>query len=266
MANEKHLLLTATGGWVDSDLSAEIWQVGLRLSLIFGNTDPVGTLPNNWDPVAATISRTETNWNIDGNWTVAGPLSEGFAPDDWLNDQVAPAFDDWMDTAGRSTGCRLDLLKVYPIGTNGKAIPAAPYTSGTPVTLTWTANNPLGATSGNLMPINNAVVASHRTSQVGRAGRGRMFIPGLAAGAVSAEGLVDPTVLGFLLNAQVALLEAVSYIPGGAITAEVVPCITGGSFTQYASISQVRVGNVFDTQNRRRRQLVETYSSATVTY
>jgi hypothetical protein len=78
--------------------------------------------------------------------------------------------------------------------------------------------------------------------------------------------LVDSTVRGFLLNAQVALLEAISDIPGGLATAEVVPCITGGSFTQYASISQVRMGNVFDTQNRRRRQLVENYSSATVTY
>jgi len=217
-------------------------------------------------PVAATIARTETNWNIDGNWLVQGPGSENWSADDWLNDKVAPAFDDWMDTAGRSTGCRLDVLKVYPIGTDGKAIPAPPYGSGTPVTLTWTSGNPLGATSGNLMPINNAVVASHRTAQVGRSGRGRMFIPGLAAGAVSAEGLVDSTVRGFLLNAQVALLEAISDIPGGLVTAEVVPCITGGSFTQYASISQVRMGNVFDTQNRRRRQLVENYSSATVTY
>lgn len=264
MANEKHLLLTATGGWVDTDLSSEIWQVGLRLVLNFGSTDAIDTLPNNWDPVATTISRTETDWNIDGNWSVAGPSLGTFSPDDFLNDQAAPAFDDWMDTAGRSTGCRLDALKLYPIGTNGKAIPAPPFSSGTPCTLTWTANNPLGATAGNLMPINNAIVASHRTGQIGRPGRGRMFIPGFAAGANSADGRVDGTVLGFLLGAQVALLEACRLGALSTAGVNVLPIVTGGGYTQYATISQVRVGNVWDTQNRRRRQLVETYSSSPV--
>jgi hypothetical protein len=266
MANEKHLLLTATGGWVDSDLSTEIWQVGLRLALVFGEVDPIGTLPNNWNPAASTISRTETNWNIDGNWIVDGPATTDFDPGDYLNDQAAPAFDDWMDTAGRSTGVRLDALKLYPIGTDGKAIPAPPFASGTPCTLTWTSGNPLGATAGNLVPINNAIVASHRTGQVGRAGRGRMFIPGFAAGAVSAEGLVDNTVLGFLLAAQVALLEAVAFDGDPVLGPNVRPIVTGGGYSAYATISQVRMGNVWDTQNRRRRQLVETYSSTSVSY
>ena len=266
MANEKHLLLTATGGYTDADLSSEVWQVGLRLSLVFGSTDPIGTLPNNWDPVAATIARTETDWNIDGNWSVNGPVLETFSPDDWLNDSAAPAFDAWMGVAGRSTGCRLDYLKVYPIGTNGRAIPAPPYGSGTPVTLTWTANNPTGGTAGNLLPINNSIVASHRTAQVGRQGRGRMFTAGWSAGAVAADGRVDSTVRGLLLTAQTTLLEALFYDadPGG--TAQVTPIITGAPWTNYAVISQVRVGDIFDTQNRRKRQLPETYVSDTVTY
>jgi hypothetical protein len=266
MANEKHLLLTATGGWVDSDLSTEIWQVGLRLALVFGDVDNIGTLPNNWNPASATISRTETNWNIDGNWIVDGPAVADFDPGDYLNDQCAPAFDDWMDTAGRSTGVRLDALKLYPIGTDGKAIPAPPFASGTPCTLTWTSGNPLGATAGNLMPINNAIVASHRTGQIGRAGRGRMFIPGFAAGANSAEGLVDNTVLGFLLGAQVTLMEALAISSVTLGAPQVRPIVTGGGYTQYATITQVRMGNVWDTQNRRRRQLVETYSSSSVSY
>lgn len=266
MANEKHLLLTATGGYTDSDLSNEVWQVGIRLVLNFGPVDPIDTLPNNWNPVAQTIARTETDWNIDGNWSVDGPLTTDFDPGDYLNDQAAPAFDAWMGVAGRSTGCRLDLLKIYPIGTNGNAIPAPPYGSGTPVTLTWTANNPAGGTGGNMMPINNAIVASHRTGQVGRAGRGRMFNPGWSAGAVAADGRVDTTVQGLLLTAQVTLLESL-FLPGDPVLGPtVVPIVTGGTFTQYATITQVRVGNIFDTQNRRKRQLPETYVSDTVSY
>lgn len=266
MANEKHLLLTATGGWTDSDLGTELWQVGVRLVLNFGATADIDPLPNNWDPVAQTIARVETDWNIDGNWSVDGPLTNTFNPDDYLNDQAAPAFDTWMGIAGRSTQCRLDALKLYPIGTNGRAIPAPPFSSGTPCTLTWTANNPTGGTSGNLMPINNAVVASHRTGQIGRSGRGRMFIPGLAAGAVATDGRVDATVQDFLMDGQVALLEALYYDGTGTDGSVVKPIVTGGTFTNYAVITQVRVGNIFDTQNRRRRQLTETYLSASVSY
>lgn len=266
MANEKHLLLTATGGYTDADLSTEVWQVGIRLALVFGAVDDIGTLPNNWNPTATTISRTETSWTIDGNWIVDGPLTTDFDPGDYLNDQAAPAFDDWMDCAGRSSGCRLDTLKIYPIGTDGKAIPAPPYGSGTPVTLTWTSGNPTGATAGNQMPINNAIVASHRTSQVGRSGRGRMYSPGWAAGAVAADGRVDGTVQGIVLSNQVALLEALALTADPVLGPTVRPIVTGGAYSQYAVINACRVGNIFDTQNRRRRALVETYVSDTVTY
>lgn len=266
MANEKHLLLTATGGYTDSDLSAEVWQVGLRLVLNFGPVDPIATLPNNWNPTASTISRTETDWNIDGNWIVDGPLVTDFDPGDYLNDQAAPAFDAWMGVTGRSSVCRLDTLKLYPIGTNGKAIPAPPYGSGTPCTLTWTANKPTGSTGGSLLPINNSIVASHRTAQVGRAGRGRMFHPGLAAGSAAADGRVDATVQGLIRDAQVDLLEALAFPGDPALGPTVVPIVTGGAFTNYATITQVRVGNIMDTQNRRKRQLPETYLSASVSY
>ena len=57
MADEKHLLLTISGGYTDSTLSGEIWQVGLRLALVYGTVDDVGTLPNSWAPKATSSSR-----------------------------------------------------------------------------------------------------------------------------------------------------------------------------------------------------------------
>jgi hypothetical protein len=69
-----------------------------------------------------------------------------------------------------------------------------------------------------------------------------------------------------LLTAQVTLLEALA-LAGDPVTGpNVQPIVTGGAFTNYAVISQVRVGNIFDTQNRRKRQLPETYVSDTVSY
>ena len=263
MANEKHLLLTATGGWVDSDLANEVWQVGVRLVLNFGTTDPIDTLPNNWDPVAATISRTETDWNIDGNWSIDGPLTDTFAPDDYLNDQAAPAFADWMDTAGRSTGCRLDFLKLYPIGTNGKAIPAPPYATGSPMELNWTSGFPVGSSSAQQLPLQIAGVVSHRTGQLGRRGRGRMFAPALTTAAVDHDSLFSSSWQSTAANVQKNTMEALAYdhTIGGEV--HVRPIVTGAPWSQYGIINQVRVGNVPDTQRRRRDTLVEDYQSVT---
>ena len=173
MANEKHLLVTVTGDYTDSALSAEAWQVGLRFILNFGAVDPVGTLPNSWDVVADSINRTETHWTIAGNWKCT-QLGGTFQADDWLNDQVAPAFAAWLGAMpGVSDQCRLDWVKLYPIGTNGRAVPAPPYASGTPCLLTYTGSYPVGSNSSDPLPLQISEVVSHRTLQTGRAGRGR---------------------------------------------------------------------------------------------
>jgi hypothetical protein len=265
MANEKHLLITVQGDYTDSSLAAETWQVGVRAILNFGTVDDVGTLPNNWDPAANSINRTETDWTIIGNWDVNGPLAATFAPDDYLNDQVAPAVDTWMGAANRSSQCRVRSIKLSPIGTNGHLVPAPPYASGTPLVLTWTGNYPVGSSGGGILPLQITPVASHRTNQVGRAGRGRMYLPGPSTGIMNDHGHIDTTPQSNLLAAQIALLEGLSF-DGVLNTAKVRPVVTGGNYTRYGVITQVRVGDVVDTQRRRRRQLQETYVSDTPSY
>lgn len=266
MANEKHLLLTCQGDYTDSALAAETWQVGIRLALNWGNVDEVGTLPNTWDPVAASINRTETDWTITGNWKAHQGFTD-FNPDDYLNDQAAPAFATWLSAvSGMSSHTRIRALKVYPIGTNGRAVPAVPYATGTPCELTWTGNYPVGSNSGSHLPLQIAAVASHRTSQTGRRGRGRMFLAGLNQGAVGADGLFSSSWCTGTTAAQVALLEALAYTAGVGLLPHVRPIVTGSPYVNYGLITQVRVGNVPDTQRRRRRSLPETYQSGTPTY
>lgn len=266
MADEKHLLLTFGGDYTDSANVGEIWQNSLRCTLVFGGTDPVGTLPNNWEPVAADINRTETHWTITGNWTVDGPLTAGFAPDDWLNDQVAPALDTWLGQSGISDNIRLLWAKVFPIGSNGNAVPAPPYSQGSPILLEWTSAYPLGDDGGNMLPLQNALVISHRSAQTGRKGRGRMFRAGMSVNSNDANGAVPSTIQGYLLSAQVAFLEAVSLASTGPEDPELRPAIIGAPWTSYGTINQVRVGNRMDTQRRRRDQVEETYSSASPSY
>lgn len=266
MAHEKHLLLSIIGDWDDSDLTAESWQVGIRLALVFGSIDPVGTLPNNWDPAPDSINRTESDWTITGNWNANVGLNY-FQPDDYLNDQAAPAVIDWATRSATSNKCRVRQLKLSPIGApDGKLVPAPPYATGTPCVLDWTGSYPVGGNSGTLLPLQNAVVASHRTAQVGRGGRGRAFLPGLTASGLDADGRLNSGVVAGLLDAQVTLLEALSFDGGGGTAANVQPIITGGGWSRYAIINAVKVGNIMDTQRRRRRSLPETFQTASVTY
>jgi len=44
------------------------------------------------------------------------------------------------------------------------------------------------------------------------------------------------------------------------------PIVTGAPWTHYGVITSVNVGNVADSQRRRRRQLVEARTSLDVTY
>lgn len=268
MANEVHLLIVASGDYTGSAtaLTGETWQTGIRTALVFGAVDDIGTLPNNWSPVPKSINRTETGWTITGNWKISGPALETWEVDDWLNDQLAPAFTPWVQrTNCFSQRVQLRTLKVYPIGAGGHVVPAPPFAQGSPVTLTYSGTPPGGALGGALLPPQLSVVASHRTQQVGRRGRGRSFLPPGSSTQV-AEGTLGSTYQNALLASQVTLLEAIAYDSAGPATANIRPIITGMPFTDYAVITSVEVDSIFDTQRRRRRSAVGTVVSDQPSY
>lgn len=262
----KHLLLTIQGTVAGSALVSEGWQVGIRNLLTWGGggIPDVGDLPSDWEPVAATINRDETDWTITGNWSVDGPLTNTFSADDWLNDQVAPALYDWMVGTKQSVNVRITRLNVYPIGSpTGKAVPAPPYLAGSPVTLEF--KTPYGAgTVSDSLPLQNSIVCSHRSAQVGRRGRGRIYLPPTGPSIIS-NSLIGATACQTIADAHAAFLEAIS-LPGGATDPLTRPIVTGGNFTQYAVVQSVEVDNVMDTQRRRRKQLVPTVYSASTSY
>lgn len=267
MANEMHLLLTFSGDYDYTDLQTEGWQTGIRLALVFdGPVDDVGTLPNNWAPSATTINRTETDWTITGNWHVTHTVNN-FAPDDYLNDQVAPAWTAFLGGTPCSSHLKTRQIKLSPIvAPLGKLEPAPPYLSGTPCVLDYTAAYPEGGSGSNLIPLQNSFAVSLRTPQPGRHGRGRMFLPPTTTASIGTHGFLDSTQQANILSSAVAFCEALAYdqtVPGDI---HIRPIVTGKPFTQYGVISQVRVDNVMDTQRRRRRQLVGTVLSDTPSY
>lgn len=269
MANEKHVYVVAQGDYTDTALSAEAWQVGLRFIVAPGGAPaPVGSLGNTFDVVEANISRTEADWNITSNWSFECGVND-LDVGDWLNDQLAPAFGIWLAACGAHTKVRLNEIKVYPIlAPLGKVIPAPPYSQGTPATLTWTSDNPVGGFSGSLMPLQTSVVASHRTAQTGRRGRGRMYLPPFGTTAMSSagsgQGLLSTGAITAAGAAQVDLLEDTQLSGSDPLGIWALPIITGAPWDNYALITQVQIGNAVDTQRRRRFQIDETYVSSPV--
>lgn len=270
MANEKHLYLTATGDYASSaaPFANESWQTGIRLALTFAAEEPptVGTLQNTWSPSASIINLDETNWTISGNWTVIGPGFAELNPGAFLNAVAGPAWKTWMQTTDCfSNAVRLRELRLYPIGPDGRAVAAPPFAAGSPAVLTYKSTYPTGVVSTALLPPQLTVAASLRTPQVGRRGRGRMFGPALGAGQVS-QGTLQSTPKTALLAAYVALLEALA---GGSSPENdqwLRPSVIGAPWSSYATINEVRVDNIVDTQRRRRRSAISTWSSASVSY
>lgn len=271
MANEKHLLLQIEGGYTSPALQAERWQCGLRLALWepswgTGSPDLVGTLSRSWAPVADNQTRAETNFSVESTWRIDGGFGSFFSPVDYLAEQVEPAVRSWFNNTIHGSTIQVEQMRLYPIGPDGKAVPAPPYSQGTPASLTYTQNRPKGTASGGMMPLQVAVAVSHRTPQTGRKGRGRMFLPGIAVSAVASDTSINSTTRGEITTRQRSLLEDLAYTGGNPLLGNwlVRACVIGAPWTQYAQITEVRCGSVPDTQRRRRNALEETYSVAQV--
>jgi len=268
VAHEKHLYFTMYGDYSESALVGETWQTGIRMCLVFGSVDEVGTLPNNWDPVAQNHSDSDDNWTLSGNWSIDGPFSQTFDPASWLVDYGIPTAKAWVNQNCIHENVVLRGMKLFPIGTDGRAVPAPPYAQGSPIEVVIDDATDHGGGSGTALPLQVAAVVSNRTFQTGRAGRGRNYIPGAMVNALksSTDPHLSSTYAGYYLANHIATLEGLSYTGTGGATAHVRPIVTGGDYTKYGMITSVRVGDVLDTQRRRRRSLEETVVSDTTDY
>ena len=266
-----HALVVCQGQYkaAATGLAAETFAFGTRWVVGLATPSPVGVLPSDTTVavVPKSIAMDETDWTIEGNWTWDTAIGE-LDPSEWLNSAIAPSLVTFWGTSNLfAAGTYFKEIKVYPIGSNGKTEPAPPYAAGSPCTLTFKTETACGgAGSGTQFPPQVALVASLRTAQVGPHGRGRIFLPGAGAALSSSYGLVDPTRQASVTTAAAAFFEGCTFddaLGGPTAYPAVVPAAQSAP-TAYALVNQIRVGSVFDTQRRRRRSLVETYTTAAV--
>ena len=150
-------------------------------------------------------------------------------------------------------------VKVAQLNTDGTTVPdsvryfdaAQPY-----------AGN---STSTNFPPQIALVATLVTASARGLGAKGRMYLPGIQAG-LDANAKISSTDRGNIATNLAAMFNGINAdadVPGTCMTASfgrVSPATVGVS----QIITSVRVGNVYDTQRRRRNALVESYSSAAV--
>lgn len=148
-----------------------------------------------------------------------------------------------MSSAASITG-----IRVEHIGANGRLAQAAEVTLSTPLVGAGTATK----------PFQTAMVFSLRTGRPGRSARGRLYWPALGT-TISATTLrLEESVRDAYLEAAVDFLTALQTAApaGSTIALSVVSQTTGGN----TQVTQIQVGDVLDTQRRRRDSAIELYS------
>ena len=252
MAGEQHLYLVVGGTYENAADSAEIWQFGVRLALVFGTIDDQGVLPSNWTVTPDARTHTSGNWDTVTQFAVDGPGLASFDPQSWMEDFAQPTAEALWSTGTISTQAKLTFLKLSPIDDSGHVVLKRTCES--------TANTDIhGTDSGALLPLQDSVCVSLRTPVIGPRGRGRFFLPPVSTSIMGTYGHIDPSWQGDVVTNAKAFLEGLTYSGTGSGDAHVHTIVTGAPWTHYGAVTTVEVGDIMDTQRRRRNAMTETY-------
>jgi hypothetical protein len=119
-----------------------------------------------------------------------------------------------------------------------------------------TSTTRAGASTEETLPAQCACVVSTRSALATRSGRGRFYLPPFDV-TVMSSGLLSAAAVGTTLAAAQALFSS---LDGAGLS----PVLLNRSTMVQTPITSIDVGNVIDTQRRRRNKLIEARQSATV--
>lgn len=128
--------------------------------------------------------------------------------------------------------------------------------TGAQVTRRITAVNLQGTSEAEMLPFQVAEVISLRTDLATRSGRGRFYLPPLVTTSMDSGRMAA--------SSQLILLDAASSMMSTLNTAMLEPVVYSRSTLAGTPITSIDVGDVYDTQRRRRDQLVEVRMSEAV--
>lgn len=120
------------------------------------------------------------------------------------------------------------------------------------------------AGSGSVtLPPQSAIVTSLRTNTPGASGRGRLYWPLLAATLTSTGRLSVPTNANVLLDMKTYLTGMRSALAAAFPTIGFDLAVRSKTTKTTPHVVRIQMGNVIDTQRRRRDSLTESYTSLT---
>ena len=147
-----------------------------------------------------------------------------------------------------STAVWYDELRLYNIGANGKmtaeptiSSPAAPVN---------------GSVSGPHLPFQCSLVVSLTANGIGKGKRGRFYLP-MQCLNVQTNGTVEPAQMATVVPQVVTFLNALNDSASSSPTHALGISGSTGAQGTFRTVRHISVGNVIDTQRRRRRSLVE---------
>lgn len=172
---------------------------------------------------------------------------------------VAPTQTFW-NTAGMGIDSQHSLIgiKLAPIATNGLYPPGE-----NAVEALFTPDPGPGAGGNHWAPQCTMCVTTTTALPRGLAAMGRFYLPSMT-GAIAASGRAPSGLNTSIAAAAATWLTAVNaaVLGGVAVFSKGNAAVPNGALQ---TVTGVRVGDVIDTQRRRRRQLVEAYAAAAVT-
>lgn len=258
-AQFSHVYVTMYGNFLPTSYWAgESAQMGLRIGCWpdTASIEPIGVLPLR-EAQYVGVGHDETNWSVLEGWRGETVVPSGARYWDYAT-QLAVAENVWtyltalkglFNTAFNWTG-----VKIAAISPDGKTkVQPSLFTRKTPL---------LGTAADNLPP-QMSIAASLIRPVPGRAGRGRMYLPALGRSAtLGTNGKVGTTAITSILNATKALVNDIS--SHGSVDIDYKVLVTSANSSKYVLPNQVRVGDLFDTQRRRRNQVTESYTTASL--
>lgn len=187
------------------------------------------------------------------------PGDTGVAPVEADASAIAARWKTYFELAssGFSSNFKTVGVKISLVSTNGSSDPANTVYYYYPTAIS-------GGSGGSWFPPQIALVATLTTDRVrGYGSKGRMFLPGVNF-PIDATGHMSPTEQNNIRTNLVTFLNGVNtdnsqdyiVVLNSALSAGI-----PGHPALVEPITGVRVGNVYDTQRRRRNALVEAYVS-----
>lgn len=124
--------------------------------------------------------------------------------------------------------------------------------------------SPRSGSSATTQAQDSVVVSLRAPTNVGGGNRGRMYLPYTSGGHVAGAPNMDPALTAQLAARAVTFVRAVNTVANALVPSSGVVIMGRTGAGTVKSVAQVRVGDLVDTQRRRREQLAETYASGTV--